>query len=95
MSKVEKIEKRVAEIPGLALAGNAYHGIGVPDCIRSGMEAANAVASVPVESAAAQFPPRASTADFADARGSAAANGSATGRNRRFPIPIVACESRA
>ena len=36
-----RIEKRVAEIPGLALAGNAYHGIGVPDCIRSGMEAAN------------------------------------------------------
>jgi protoporphyrinogen/coproporphyrinogen III oxidase len=41
LARVAEIEKRVAEIPGLAIAGNAYHGIGVPDCIRSGMEAAN------------------------------------------------------
>ena len=54
LARIERIEKRVAEIPGLALAGNAYHGIGVPDCIRSGMEAAKAVAQVPVESATAQ-----------------------------------------
>ena len=40
IARVQRIETRVAEIPGLALAGNAYHGIGVPDCIRSGMEAA-------------------------------------------------------
>jgi oxygen-dependent protoporphyrinogen oxidase len=40
----------VAEIPGLALAGNAYHGIGVPDCIRSGMQAASAVAQLTPES---------------------------------------------
>ena len=44
LARVAAIEKRVAEIPGLALAGNAYHGIGVPDCIRSGREAANKVA---------------------------------------------------
>ena len=43
IARVEQIEKRVAEIPGLALAGNAYHGIGVPDCVRSGNEAANKV----------------------------------------------------
>ncbi len=43
IARVAKIEQRVSEIPGLALAGNAYHGIGVPDCIRSGMEAANSV----------------------------------------------------
>jgi oxygen-dependent protoporphyrinogen oxidase len=48
--RVERIEKRVKEIPGLALAGNAYHGIGVPDCIRSGMEAANRLLPAPVES---------------------------------------------
>lgn len=47
---VERIEKRVAEIPGLAIAGNAYHGIGVPDCIRSGMEAAASLAKLPVQS---------------------------------------------
>jgi oxygen-dependent protoporphyrinogen oxidase len=46
IARVASIEKRVAEIPGLALAGNAYHGIGVPDCVRSGMEAANAVAQL-------------------------------------------------
>ena len=54
IARVERIEKRVAEIPGLALAGNAYHGIGVPDCIRSGMEAANALAQVAVESLSPQ-----------------------------------------
>ncbi len=46
IARVAQIEKRVAEIPGLALAGNAYHGIGVPDCIRSGSEAANKVAQL-------------------------------------------------
>ena len=50
IARVAAIEKRVAEIPGLARAGNAYHGIGVPDCIRSGMEAANAVAELTPES---------------------------------------------
>jgi len=55
IARVQRIEKRVAEIPGLALAGNAYHGIGVPDCIRSGMEAANAVAQPQVESASPQL----------------------------------------
>ena len=30
---------RIAQT-GLALAGNAYQGIGVPDCIRTGQEAA-------------------------------------------------------
>jgi oxygen-dependent protoporphyrinogen oxidase len=54
IARVQRIEKRVAEIPGLALAGNAYHGIGVPDCIRSGMEAANSLAQVPVESLSPQ-----------------------------------------
>jgi hypothetical protein len=29
----------------LALAGNGYRGIGVPDCIRSGSEAAHRVLS--------------------------------------------------
>jgi protoporphyrinogen/coproporphyrinogen III oxidase len=54
IARVERIEKRVAEIPGLALAGNAYHGIGVPDCIRSGMEAANSLVQVSVESLSPQ-----------------------------------------
>jgi protoporphyrinogen/coproporphyrinogen III oxidase len=31
-------------LPGLALAGNAYWGIGIPDCIRSGRDAAKQLA---------------------------------------------------
>ena len=46
IARVQRIENRVKEIPGLALAGNAFHGIGVPDCIREGMNAANAIAQV-------------------------------------------------
>jgi oxygen-dependent protoporphyrinogen oxidase len=38
--RVGKIEERVAELPGLRLAGNAYDGIGIPDCIRLGRQAA-------------------------------------------------------
>jgi protoporphyrinogen/coproporphyrinogen III oxidase len=38
--RVEKINERVAALPGLKLAGNAYDGIGVPDCIRLGRKAA-------------------------------------------------------
>jgi oxygen-dependent protoporphyrinogen oxidase len=55
IARVERIEKRVAEIPGLALAGNAYHGIGVPDCIRSGMNAANSLVRIETESLSPQL----------------------------------------
>ena len=54
IARVERIENRVAEIPGLALAGNAFHGIGVPDCIREGMNAANAIAQVTLAPATSQ-----------------------------------------
>ena len=54
IARVAEIERRVAELPGLAIAGNAYHGIGVPDCIRSGTEAANKVAQTAPESQAAR-----------------------------------------
>ena len=40
LQRVAYIEQRAAQVPGLQLAGNAYHGIGVPDCIRSGEKAA-------------------------------------------------------
>ena len=30
--------------PGVFLAGSAYHGIGLPDCVRSGARAAREVA---------------------------------------------------
>jgi oxygen-dependent protoporphyrinogen oxidase len=37
---VAGIEARVAALPHLALAGNAYHGVGLPDCIHGGEQAA-------------------------------------------------------
>ncbi len=44
--RVAGIEARVAALPGLALAGNAYHGVGVPDCIHGGELAAERVLGV-------------------------------------------------
>jgi oxygen-dependent protoporphyrinogen oxidase len=38
--RLERIAVRVAALPGLRLAGNAYDGIGIPDCIRLGRKAA-------------------------------------------------------
>lgn len=34
--RLERIDGALEDIPGLALAGNGYRGIGIPDCIRSG-----------------------------------------------------------
>ena len=42
--RLERIELLVATHPGLALAGAAYRGVGIPDCIRSGEVAAESVA---------------------------------------------------
>jgi oxygen-dependent protoporphyrinogen oxidase len=38
--RTKRIAARVAALPGLKLAGNAYDGIGIPDCIRLGRKAA-------------------------------------------------------
>jgi oxygen-dependent protoporphyrinogen oxidase len=46
--RLAEIEARVKAIPGLQLAGNAYEGIGIPDCIRMGKRAAEALASAPL-----------------------------------------------
>src|SRR5439155_10135173 len=40
LSLVQQIETACASLPGLYLAGNAYRGVGVPDCIHSGQLAA-------------------------------------------------------
>jgi oxygen-dependent protoporphyrinogen oxidase len=39
-ARLERIDGHLEDLPGLALAGNAYRGIGVPDCIHSGQQAA-------------------------------------------------------
>jgi oxygen-dependent protoporphyrinogen oxidase len=38
--RVERIRAAVAELPGLAVAGAAYDGVGVPACVASGAQAA-------------------------------------------------------
>jgi oxygen-dependent protoporphyrinogen oxidase len=40
LDHVKKINELTASIPGLELAGNAYLGAGIPDCIKSGETAA-------------------------------------------------------
>lgn len=43
VEQVTRIESLVSRLPGLVLAGNAYHGVGIPDCIHSGDNAARAL----------------------------------------------------
>jgi protoporphyrinogen/coproporphyrinogen III oxidase len=39
LERLERIDALRQRIPGLALAGNGFRGIGVPDCVRSGRDA--------------------------------------------------------
>jgi oxygen-dependent protoporphyrinogen oxidase len=41
--RVARLEMHTQRLPGLHLSGNAFHGIGVPDCVRMGRSAADAV----------------------------------------------------
>jgi oxygen-dependent protoporphyrinogen oxidase len=40
LDRMERIRQLLQETPRLTLAGNGYRGIGVPDCVRTGREAA-------------------------------------------------------
>jgi protoporphyrinogen/coproporphyrinogen III oxidase len=40
LDRMRHLEKIVATLPGLQLIGNAYHGVGLPDMVRQGREAA-------------------------------------------------------
>jgi oxygen-dependent protoporphyrinogen oxidase len=53
-ARMARANARVAALPGLRLVGNAYDGIGVPDCIRLGRRAARELAGVPEPAAAAK-----------------------------------------
>jgi oxygen-dependent protoporphyrinogen oxidase len=44
--RVERIEAIVHSMPGLHLAGNAYRGIGIPDCVKTGKDAAARISSL-------------------------------------------------
>jgi len=43
LDRLAVIERHLAEHPGLFVAGSAYKGVGIPDCIASGEAAAEAV----------------------------------------------------
>ena len=43
LDKVRRIERELEAMPGLALAGNAYLGVGIPDCVKSANEAAEKI----------------------------------------------------
>jgi oxygen-dependent protoporphyrinogen oxidase len=45
LDRVAAIETRLETLPGLALAGGAYRGVGIADCVRSGEGAAERLAS--------------------------------------------------
>jgi oxygen-dependent protoporphyrinogen oxidase len=46
LARVETIERCVAALPALALAGGAYRGVGIADCVRSGEAAAERALSI-------------------------------------------------
>jgi oxygen-dependent protoporphyrinogen oxidase len=43
LERVARIEQLAARHPNLALAGNAYGGVGIPQCIASGRRAAEKI----------------------------------------------------
>ena len=49
MKLVSEIDTRIAAWRGLAVAGSAYQGVGVPGCIHSGEVAAERVFGKPVD----------------------------------------------
>ncbi|RMH37911.1 MAG: protoporphyrinogen oxidase [Nitrospirae bacterium] len=42
-ARLDAIRRALSSTPGLFVAGAAYEGLGIPDCIRSGQEAAQAI----------------------------------------------------
>lgn len=41
LQRIAAIEQAMAAAPGIVLAGAAYRGIGIPHCVRQGLEAAD------------------------------------------------------
>jgi oxygen-dependent protoporphyrinogen oxidase len=50
LERIERIGDTLKEMQNLSIAGNFYKGIGVPDCIRTGKEAAQHMATLARES---------------------------------------------
>jgi oxygen-dependent protoporphyrinogen oxidase len=45
LERVAAMEKIIADMPGFHIIGNSFHGIGVPDCIRSARQAVEQITS--------------------------------------------------
>ncbi|MGH7812743.1 MAG: protoporphyrinogen oxidase [Candidatus Binataceae bacterium] len=45
LARIAEIERLVADIPGFAIAGAAYRGVGIPDCVHGGELAAETIFS--------------------------------------------------
>jgi oxygen-dependent protoporphyrinogen oxidase len=43
LERLDAMEAGLASLPGLALAGAGYRGVGIPDCVRQGTEAARRI----------------------------------------------------
>jgi len=60
LERLARIERRVAGLPGIVLAGASYRGVGIPDCIQSGWAAADS-AMAARSSTCERSPPPSST----------------------------------
>jgi oxygen-dependent protoporphyrinogen oxidase len=49
LDRVTRIEAAAERLPAFAIAGNCFRGIGVPDCIRTGQQAAASLAKLAAE----------------------------------------------
>ena len=43
LDRIAKLRQRLTQFPGLEIAGNAYEGVGIPDSIHSGEQAAKRI----------------------------------------------------
>jgi oxygen-dependent protoporphyrinogen oxidase len=43
VARIRRIETALSRFPTLALAGSAYHGVGISDCVRTGEAAAEKI----------------------------------------------------
>jgi oxygen-dependent protoporphyrinogen oxidase len=53
LERVAEMEKMLAEMPGAHIIGNSFHGIGIPDCIRSARLAVERITSSVLQPASA------------------------------------------
>jgi protoporphyrinogen/coproporphyrinogen III oxidase len=43
LDRIAEVNRRIAEYPGLYLAGSGYEGVGIPDCVRQARKVADAI----------------------------------------------------